>query len=103
MSQETQVNQPQEKTEDKSNIIKAVEDEPKEVKKENLENLSNEIRVNSRSSISSLLSLLPFSSLPVINRLMISPVAVIDGIQTAKESPEPVIKFVPSTCCCASP
>ncbi len=59
MSQETQVNQPQEKTEDKSNVINTIsrEEEPKEVKKENLENLSNEIRVNSRSSISSLLDL----------------------------------------------
>ena len=59
MSQETKVNQPQEKSEDKSNIINTIsrEDEPKEVKKENLENLSNEIRVNSRSSISSLLDL----------------------------------------------
>ena len=59
MSQETQVNQPQEKKEDKSNVINSIprEEEPKEIKKENLENLSNEIRVNSRSSISSLLDL----------------------------------------------
>ena len=57
MNKEKEVNQPQEKGEDKSNVINAMEDEPKEIKKENLENLSNEIRVNSKSSISSLLEL----------------------------------------------
>ena len=57
MNKENEVNQPSEKGEDKSNVINAMEDEPKEIKKENLENLSNEIRVNSKSSISSLLEL----------------------------------------------
>jgi DNA-binding protein len=57
MNKENEVNQPSEKGEDKPNVINAKEDEPKEIKKENLENLSNEIRVNSKSSISSLLEL----------------------------------------------
>ena len=57
MNKENEVNQPQEKGEDKQNVTNAKEDEPKEIKKENLENLSNEIRVNSKSSISSLLEL----------------------------------------------
>lgn len=57
MNKENEVNQPSEKGEDKPNVINEKEDEPKEIKKENLENLSNEIRVNSKSSISSLLEL----------------------------------------------
>ena len=57
MSQENELNQPKEKGEDKSNVINTIEDQPKEIKKENLGNLFNEIRVNSRSSISSLLEL----------------------------------------------